>query len=495
MSDSVKLVQKAIRVQARELQQKLIDQSKELGLELVSNENGVPVPKDFPQALESIAEMLTLNERLFLLVKKLEELLPKKDSDEESLTLEEFQAFFLTGNKHEDMYDSMFGMSPPGIALIALDGFMKDTNRFDIIDPNSIEQARFLSKPYSPPKLTHANIEVAGKLHSVPVSSEFWVFDKKLGEKFIVSYGPTPQGGIAAQVLGNYEKEEKSIELIKDLKMAILQSPLIRGQIIEMQGGDNFTVVDIGDQPFPVIDPTLKHELETNVINLFNKEEEFKKYGLPLKRSVILAGPPGCGKTMIERWLAAQVRGKVTTIWVTAKSIRNAEDVQAVFEIARKLSPAMVVMEDLDLISGTRNGLFGNNGTGSLGEMLNQLDGLTNNESLVLIGSTNSVSSLDAALSDRPGRFDRIYQVGCPNGDLAKTIGQNYLRARGVSEEIIESLSLKPIMTGEFTGAQLVEIVKGAIFEAIQLDKPVSDRMIASSCRGLEEQRRLIKKQ
>ena len=489
MSNSEKSIQQLIRARAKEIAQKLENAGQTI---YEKDSDGVPQPKNFPEALVAIKELLESNRRLFSVVNRLEAALPKKE--ETKFSPDELGSLFLTGRRYDDLYESMFGMSPPSIAILAINDFVNDQERFEIIDPNALQWASQLEAAYEPPKLTYTSIEIGGKQYSAPISNEFWLKDKKNGCNYILTYQPSQGGAIAVKIMGDYEFEQEILNVVKELKLSILQSPMIRGQIIEMQGGSDFRVVDIGEQPFPVISDKLRHELETNVINLFQKKEEFEKYGLPLKRSVILAGPPGCGKTMIERWLASQVRGEVTTIWVTAKSIEDSYDVASVFEIARKLSPALVIMEDLDLIAGTRQEhIFGNRGASSLGEMLNQLDGLTPNESIVLIGSTNSVASLDSALSERPGRFDRIYEVGKPEPEHAVQIAAAYLKSRGVDDSVIEGLNFSAINKGDFTGAQIVEIVKGAIFNAINLGKPVSDRMLASSAQGLEEQRRLLK--
>ena len=67
------------------------------------------------------------------------------------------------------------------------------------------------------------------------------------------------------------------------------------------------------------------------------------------------------------------------------------------------------------------------------------------------------------ALRDRPGRFDRIYQIGRPSAELAEQIARYYLKERGISEEIIEGLSYTSLAKGDLTGAQIVEVVKGGI--------------------------------
>ena len=457
----------------------------------------VPEPKTFPQALEALQTYLEHHRSLFRLVDQLKELLPKKPDQPEKLTEDQLKSDFLCGSREEEVFTTMFGMSPPSIALIVLDDFMSNTNRFQRVDPGCLPLASELEFPYQVPKITHTAIDLAGEQYNVPIANEFWVEDRILKARFIVRYQLTRDGGIGVTVEGSYENEaQAAADLVKEMKFAVLRSKYVKGQIIEMVRGGDFKIVDIGEQPLPVMSERLQIELEKNVINLFEKQDQFDKYGLAIKRSVILCGPPGCGKTMIERWLAAKVKGKVTTLWVTAKTIQNASDVSSVFDIARKLSPSLVIMEDLDLVSGTRqlNNILGVQATGPLGEMLNQLDGLEANEAIVLVGSTNKLGAIDEALADRPGRFDRIYEVGRPSAELAQVIAGQYLKKRGVEEAVLKDLDFSGVFKDdEFTGAQIVEIVKGAIFEAIHRGCPVNQMCLKQSREGLVNQRKMLK--
>jgi SpoVK/Ycf46/Vps4 family AAA+-type ATPase len=245
----------------------------------------------------------------------------------------------------------------------------------------------------------------------------------------------------------------------------------------------------------PIISKELSDELEKNVLNIFDKGDQFRAMGQAICRKIILSGGPGNGKTMIERFLASRLRGKVTTIWVSAKSIEHREHIDDIFEIARKLSPALVIMEDLDLISGTRSH-FGNESM--LGELLNQLDGLKKNDAIVIVASTNCVADLDEALNDRPERFDRIFEVGKPTSDLAQEIATQYLLNKcNVPEATIKSLNLaKYFKDQEFSGAQIVEVIRGAIFEAIHrgLGSDINEQCLKASKDGLLKQRDLIAK-
>jgi cell division protease FtsH len=453
----------------------------------------VPRPETIEQAVAAIRDFLDANGSVYALMDRLEKLLPDQEPKKKRLTDDEFIAQFLTGKRFGETFTAAISLSPVSIGLIALDSFFKDLERFEIFDPTKLPYREEMRVPYDAGSPTHTLIEMCGKQVSVPISNQLFLEDKKNSVRFIVTYKPQQSGGLSLQIEADDDKSNEAMGLASELKLVVLASPYIRGQIIEITGGSEFRVVDIGEQPAPVFEASLQAELEKNIISLFDRAEEFEKYGLPIKRSIILAGPPGTGKTLIERWLASKVRGKVTTIWVTAKSIDRPSEVADVFDIARKLTPSLVIMEDLDLIAGTRSAHFAGN---CLGEMLNQLDGLKSNDALVLLASTNSVSSLDDALKDRPGRIDRIYEVGRPPTAVAIKIATDFMRKSKIPDSIVESMDLAPFFPDrQFTGAQIVEIIKGGIFESIHRQCDINELCIKASKDGLEKQRLLLNKQ
>jgi ATP-dependent 26S proteasome regulatory subunit len=451
-------------------------------------------PEAFEKALKSVADFVDSQSKLFRLIHDLSKLLPPKTDKKESLLdREEFMATFLAGHRGYEPYNNAFAVMPSAIALVALNDFFNNKERFEIVDPTTLEYHSKCEFPYVAPVLTHTTFEIASEAFNVPVGNQIWLTDNQSELNYVVNYEIGNGGIVNVQIKSSPDERRQAIELAMEIKKYVLTSRFLRGQIIEIDGGSGFKVVDIGEHSMPIISDPMMSELEKNVINLFDKEQDFRSYGLPIKRSVILEGPPGCGKTMIARYLASRLKGKVTTVWVTAKSIGDSSDVARVFDIARKLSPSLVVMEDLDLISGTReSSIYG--GENCLGEMLNQLDGLTANDSIVLIGSTNSVSSLDDALKDRPGRFDRIYEIGHPDHELAEVIARSYLLKCGVPQEQVDKMTLASILTGSYSGAQIVEIVKGGIFEAIHRGVPVDDRCIKASKDGLDKQKARLQK-
>lgn len=457
-------------------------------------ETGLPEPKNFKEMLATVEDLVRQHKTVYTLIAELQEALPKEEGqDDPTISADQFMSQFLTGNPNEEYYRMVFAVNPMGIALLSLNDFFSDENRFVMVSPQDLPFYANLMSPYLKDKISHTSIDLGGKTTSAPVNNEFWFEDTVLKSKFIVKYAPVQGGQVSVNVYSSYENDELNAKFSNEIKLSVLQSPFIKGQVIEITEGSGFNIVDLGEQPYPIISEELSDELEKNVISLFGKAEEFKKLGQAVSRKIILSGGPGNGKTMIGKYLASRLRGQVTTIWVSAKSILERDHIDEIFEIARKLSPALIIMEDLDLISGTRS-MFGNDNM--LGEMLNQLDGLKKNDSIVIVASTNRVEDLDEALNDRPERFDRIFEVGKPTGVLAQKIAHQYLIKKcNVSEATVNDLNLSRYFKDhEFSGAQVIEVIRGAIFESVHRGCEINEMCLKSSKEGLEKQRKLIQK-
>jgi hypothetical protein len=424
-------------------------------------------------------------DRLIKAMHAFEDMLPRKKRKLPYTEKSFKNEFFGTPENADRVYKLQEGLSPVSVSLVALHDFFERSGRFIHTDPTKLPGMKKLPIPYDYEEPTWTLVKLGPHSFTVPGRREMWVEDTFSGKKFVVSYGLIPTG-LRIQIEGSWTNSEYVTALVKDIKDAILTSQYFRGQILELTPR-GFQIIELPEQRMPVIDPILLAELDKNIINVFKKAEEFKSYKLGLRSSVIIEGLPGNGKTMIARYLAQTLKGQVTVFWVTSKAIERAEHIGEIFEMARKLSPVLLIMEDIDLIAGTRE-----SNSECLGEMLAQLDGIQPNESLVLVASTNRVKALDEALRDRPGRFDRIYALGSPSPELAEQIAQSYLGERGLKPETIQALNFNTVMRGDLTGAQVVEVCKGAIKEAIHRGCEVNALCLTASYNGLMNQRKLI---
>jgi SpoVK/Ycf46/Vps4 family AAA+-type ATPase len=273
-----------------------------------------------------------------------------------------------------------------------------------------------------------------------------------------VRFAVDTEPGLAISVLVAEEHKQLGLALLR----AVEEYPnFYRGQVISVdeQGNPAFVSIPAVAMDDVILDPATWRELRRQVLDFVDMEPAFRAARLPFRRGVLLAGPPGVGKTLAFRALTHHLAGRCTILWLTARAIRYAEDFARVFGLARSLAPTLVILEDLDLI--VRDRRMGR--ADLLGELLAQLDGAESSQGVIVCASTNDASVLDEALSSRPSRFDRIINVGLPS-----TEARLAMLRRFVAElpRVDADLGWVASQTADMTGADLRELVITAFAEA-----------------------------
>jgi AAA+ superfamily predicted ATPase len=162
-----------------------------------------------------------------------------------------------------------------------------------------------------------------------------------------------------------------------------------------------------------ILDPKTKTKLLHDVIGFFDNRSIYQKFKIPWKRGVIFHGVPGNGKTISIKALIntlAQIQPQpVHSLYVKSLDACSGPkwSIQQIFQKARRMAPCMLIFEDLDSLVGDETRSY----------FLNEVDGLENNDGILMIGSTNHLDRLDPAVTKRPSRFDRKYHFKLPNED------------------------------------------------------------------------------
>lgn len=208
----------------------------------------------------------------------------------------------------------------------------------------------------------------------------------------------------------------------------------------------------------------------TETIEFLRDPERFGRLGGRAPRGILLSGPPGTGKTLLAR--AAANEANVPFLSVSGSSFQEkfaglgAARVRRLFAEARKLSPCVIFIDEIDAL-GRQRGRSNDSASADQDQTLNQLlvemDGFEKVSGIVIIASTNRPDILDSALT-RPGRFDREISV-----NLADARGREEIlkvHARGLSLE--EGLDLRWIARGTpgFSGADLANLLNEAAIAA-----------------------------
>ncbi len=208
-----------------------------------------------------------------------------------------------------------------------------------------------------------------------------------------------------------------------------------------------------------ILPPTVLERIERHTLGFSRHAERLRAAGRHLKRGVLLHGLPGTGKTLTAMYLAAQMPGR-TVLLMTGGSVRALE---AACRLARLLTPASLILEDVDLIGTEReHQTVGANAL--LFELLNQMDGLADDADLLFILTTNRPDILEPALAARPGRIDQAIEVPLPDADCRRRLFELY--GRGLAADGIDFEDLLQ-RTGGASGAFIRELLrKAAVFAA-----------------------------
>ncbi len=210
----------------------------------------------------------------------------------------------------------------------------------------------------------------------------------------------------------------------------------------------------------------LESELKANVQNTIDgflknyQYEEWKKFGLPLNRGVLLYGSPGTGKTLIGKIIATQVLNQVypntvTYIHTSARHLTYLETVRDIYNISRMLAPAVVFVEDIDLIAG-RNRKFRQD---VLNEFLQQLSGIEELNGVLTIASSNYGQDLDEALL-RSKRLGFHFEIGLPKYNERVALWRLFTKSLAGADLRFEDYAN---LTEEMTGADIQELTLLAI--------------------------------
>jgi ATP-dependent Clp protease adapter protein ClpS len=173
--------------------------------------------------------------------------------------------------------------------------------------------------------------------------------------------------------------------------------------------------------------------LDRNVLNFVGSRPHLRRLGQSTRKGILLYGPPGTGKTHTIRYLASNLPGH-TTLIITAAQV---ELLAHYMNLARLLQPAMVVIEDVDLIARSRDDM-GPCEESLLNALLNEMDGLKQDADILFILTTNRPEELETALASRPGRIDQAIEVPLPDEIGRNKLVQLYGRGLPLGDAVVD---------------------------------------------------------
>ena len=245
------------------------------------------------------------------------------------------------------------------------------------------------------------------------------------------------------------------------------------------------------------------------IVEFLKDPKRFGNLGARIPAGVLLEGPPGTGKTLLAKAVAGEARVPFYSIsgseFVEMFVGVGASRVRDLFENAKKNSPAIIFIDEIDAVGRQRGAGMGgghDEREQTLNQLLVEMDGFDGNEGIIVMAATNRQDVLDPALL-RPGRFDRRILVGSPDVKGREAILNVHAKDKPIADDV--DLKLIAKQTPGFSGADLENLLNEAaliaarrrskIIEAVDMDE-AHDRVIAGPAKKdrviSDKQRRMV---
>jgi ATP-dependent 26S proteasome regulatory subunit len=237
----------------------------------------------------------------------------------------------------------------------------------------------------------------------------------------------------------------------------------------------------------------VKEDIRMKIIYPIQKPELFQAYGKKAGGGVLMYGPPGCGKTLLSRATAGEIRANFFSVGlhqVLDMYIGESEQkLHKIFELARKYAPSVLFFDEIDALAADRRDMRQSAARGLINQFLAELDGAQgDNDGVLVLGATNAPWHLDSAFL-RPGRFDRMVFVPPPDEPARAEIVEIHAREKPVTGLDAPALAKR---TEGFSGADLKAVfdqaVEATLAEAMKEGRmiPVTGKMLVKTSKKVK---------
>jgi len=287
--------------------------------------------------------------------------------------------------------------------------------------------------------------------------------------------GPDPESGSASMTVEiTANRPELAEQFGRRLRDLALEHNVYRGQVVSFgrsMFGERGSVLRFRDRPTMsaeelILPVATFNDLRRQVVGVARNSARLRAAGQHLKRGLLLYGPPGAGKTHSVRYLISELVG-TTVVELTGDTLHG---IREACSVARTLQPAMIIVEDVDLIAGERSHYGGE--TPLLFTLLNEMDGLDEDADVVFLLTTNRADLLEPALASRPGRVDQAVHIQLPDRESRRQLVELY---RGSLDIDLSRRDTVLDRTDGVTASFLKELLRRAAVVAADREEQTSE--------------------
>lgn len=261
---------------------------------------------------------------------------------------------------------------------------------------------------------------------------------------------------------------------LSHLRTAMRENSVLRGQVLSFTGGhygSSLGGVTFHERPqIPssavVLPAEALSRIERHALLLGEFRDDLLRAGQHLKRGILLYGPPGTGKTHTVRHLLSRSPG-TTAILLSGNTLGLVKEAA---QIARAMEPAIVVLEDCDLVAEDRDMV--DSPDSMLFELLEALDGLDGDADVTFLMTTNRPDLLERALAQRPGRIDLAVEIPLPDKDARRALFALYAGDIGFSGDALDTAADR---AEGVTASFAKELIRRSVLSAAIAQRPPSD--------------------
>ena len=241
-------------------------------------------------------------------------------------------------------------------------------------------------------------------------------------------------GAIVIEVLA--PTKEKAERFLAQIRTLLRNKNVYKGHVISVSA-DVLGGVSIHMHKLPkvsrdtiILPQGLLEKIERQTVNFGKASKILLAAGRHLRTGLLLYGPPGTGKTLTAMYIASAIEER-TVLLLTGRGFGL---IEKSCQMAKMLQPAILILEDVDLIAEARDRLDNGCNNAVLFELLNEMDGLSDDSDIMFLLTTNRPEILEPALAARPGRIDQIYEIPLPDATCRKKLFELY--AEGMETKI-----------------------------------------------------------